>query len=510
MTRLSVELLTGSYRAASPHHRDRSEWPPHPDRLFMALVDAFHSQRDPAAEPDGPIRSALARLEAWDPPSIEASRHVAERDPVVAYVPTNDDRITTRRNRVSDLADTTIAQQLQVVPMLRGRRPRQGPCTTPEHPIIRYTWADRLPLHELQAFGGLCRRVSRLGRASSLVRLWLDDEIGSPTLVPVDDDEGDLRLRVPSAGRLETLEDAHHRGGDRPPPIGRTHAYRWVDSTGEGAPLPLRSRVLVLKQTEGDRLRLVDTLHLMRALRATVLSRCTSSPIPTWISGHEADGGPARSDHIGFLPLTRLGADGHVIVIGAAVTGPLELTDDDWQEGTVEALGHGGDDGIRIRASGLECVLSIETHGFGAIDRCLRSVTAERFGSRRWASITPVVMDRHARDGLADEDAIRRCCLNAGLPSPTSTHVLRSSVLPGAIDAGRMPFLTRRDGRRRRQVHVVLDFPTPIRGPVRLGAGRFLGYGLCHRWHGTGAGRPARSHQSSAQRSDRRRHDRWG
>lgn len=508
MTRLSVELLTGSYRAASPHHRDRSEWPPHPDRLFMALVDAFRSQPDPASELDERTRSALARLEAWDPPSIEASRHVAERDPVVAYVPTNDDRITTRRNRVPELADTTIAQQLQVVPMLRGRRPRQEPCTTPEHPIVRYAWAERLPSRELQALGGLCRRVSRLGRASSLVRLWVDDQIENPSLVPVVDGEGDLRLRVPSPGRLETLEDAYRRGSDRPPPIGRTHAYRWVDSTGEGPPMPLRSRVLVLKQTEGDRLRLVDTLHLMRALRATVLSRCTSSPIPTWISGHEADGGPARSDHIGFLPLTRPGADGHVIVIGAAVTGPLEVTDDDWHEATVEALGHVGDDGIRIRARGLECVLSIETHGFGAIDRCLRDVTAGRFGSRRWASITPVVLDRHARDGLADEDAIRRCCLNAGLPSPTSTHVLRSSVLPGAIDAVRMPFLSRRDGRRRRQVHVVLDFPTPIRGPVRLGAGRFLGYGLCHRWQGKGDGRLSRSHQSSAQHPPGRRHDR--
>jgi CRISPR-associated protein Csb2 len=43
-----------------------------------------------------------------------------------------------------------------------------------------------------------------------------------------------------------------------------------------------------------------------------------------------------------------------------------------------------------------------------------------------------------------------------------------------------MPWLpTKEGGSPRQQVHVLIEFPCEVVGPLLLGAGRFRGYGLC-------------------------------
>ena len=43
-----------------------------------------------------------------------------------------------------------------------------------------------------------------------------------------------------------------------------------------------------------------------------------------------------------------------------------------------------------------------------------------------------------------------------------------------------MPWLPGKEGAaQRQQVHVLIQFPCEVRGPLLLGAGRFRGYGLC-------------------------------
>ena len=67
---ISVELLTGSYDAAEVDDRDRAEWPPHPARLFCALVAAARSDGD---------RAALRWLEAQPAPLVVAAGDRQER-----------------------------------------------------------------------------------------------------------------------------------------------------------------------------------------------------------------------------------------------------------------------------------------------------------------------------------------------------------------------------------------------------------------------------------------------
>ena len=94
MFALGLRYLNGwSMVAADGARKQRAEWPPHPDRIFMALAAAwFETGGDSAAVADEAYRregEALRWLEALPPPAIAAS-DVTDRNVVVGYVPVND------------------------------------------------------------------------------------------------------------------------------------------------------------------------------------------------------------------------------------------------------------------------------------------------------------------------------------------------------------------------------------------------------------------------------------
>jgi len=112
--------------------------------------------------------------------------------------------------------------------------------------------------------------------------------------------------------------------------------------------------------------------------------------------------------------------------------------------------------------------------------------------SRVWASCTPIVLDRHLKEtaNAARQDEIDRlivrACVNIGLPEPDQVVAGKHSAIegaPAAYPSGNAPAWTRwrlPPGLVSRQLtHAVLRFKEPVRGPVILGAGRFLGLGLC-------------------------------
>src|SRR5262245_52819463 len=84
MLALEIEFLLGRYAATDFRDRDRAEWPPHPARLFSALV---------AASYEGGLgesaRAALLWLENQLPPWISAT-DATEQAAVTAFVPIND------------------------------------------------------------------------------------------------------------------------------------------------------------------------------------------------------------------------------------------------------------------------------------------------------------------------------------------------------------------------------------------------------------------------------------
>ena len=112
--------------------------------------------------------------------------------------------------------------------------------------------------------------------------------------------------------------------------------------------------------------------------------------------------------------------------------------------------------------------------------------------ARRWASATPIVLDRFPKAKAIEEREeevavmIASSCVNIGLPEPARITVNKHAAVKGAPSAypsGKAPtwtgwtlpgFLA-----GRALTHAVIEFGEKVQGPVILGAGRFAGLGLC-------------------------------
>lgn len=265
---LAVELflLTGRYVATAYNDRASSEWPPHPARLFSALVEAHYSE-DPA---DPAERRALEWLEQQGPPSITASNIGDEtplgRDIVTVFVPVNDTTLIgdfekfresveaaraaleqaraalaaassdpvkpdrkglerkvaraeaefAKRNSrlqeslvcaatdISKLSRADNVAAARLLPEGRNRQPRTFPSITPDDPVVVFTWPRAKPdAATREGLQRIAARVVRVGHPSSLVRVRLLEDAPEPSLVP--DDTSPTRLRVVGPAQLERL-----------------------------------------------------------------------------------------------------------------------------------------------------------------------------------------------------------------------------------------------------------------------------------------------------------------
>lgn len=544
---LRVRLLTGRYVATVPDDRTRAEWPPHPGRLYMALVAALYE-----TEPTPERREALRWLGGLEAPDVLAAS-APERTTAASYVPVND-------------AHREGGASMPGMPGLyRSRQARHYPTVVPESDRIDFVYsadAASLERHE-RALAEVAAEVIRIGHSSSLATVELvaagaveSDAEGLARWTARARGQGGetVSLRVPDASSLDRL-DASFGGAYReaferakaevesskgktkaaakerfkalvgspyraklapPPPaparIGRTVAYAKLRTPAgvDAVDGPFDPEPYVLTKIEGPALGLASTLLLTEALRGAILAEAPAGA-PAWLSGHGADGRPAREAHLALVPLSFVGdryADGHVLGLGIVVPrgvdadeigqalGPLMV---DVETGEARSLE------LRLGRLGT-WEMALETRA--APPRALRPETwATSRGARRWASVTPVVLDRFPkRDRGIDREGwmqeleyiVRRGCLDSGLPEPvsvsvgtTSSHVgaPRSSIKrrrgrsgegrdAGALGTGFPAYRPKKRAPPRLQFHVELEFDVPVRGPVLVGAGRFRGYGF--------------------------------
>jgi CRISPR-associated protein Csb2 len=94
--------------------------------------------------------------------------------------------------------------------------------------------------------------------------------------------------------------------------------------------------------------------------------------------------------------------------------------------------------------------------------------------ARTWASVTPLVLDRHPKRGQTVECAVADGVERAGYPRPIGVEVGQRSPHRGVPVA--RAFTPRRGGQ---WLHVAIEFPVPVRGPVLIGRDRYFGMGLC-------------------------------
>ena len=547
MFAIGIDFITGVAVMTDAASREKAEWPPHPARIFMALV-AAHYESKPLPE-DGSAaerawaqeRLALEWLEGQDAPEMNWP-DASPRDVMKVYVPVNDAEVPANPARVMD---SELRGALGVMPEQRSRQERTFPALyvggegPGRHVYLR--WLDAEPTAAvLDALARLACKVTRIGHSSSLTLVWVAkaEAASAPAYKPNAKSPKTgrrLQLRVPAPGFLAELDRCFNAGEIeaffemsetiaagmgkakeqaktafqerfgtawsrsvsapvrlRPSP-GRTAHYSRVDESADRVVTTgFDPELLVLTKQEGPALGLESTAALTAALRGYLLQ--DSQGKPGWFTGHSTPGVPSTNGHMALLPLAFVGAehaDGHIL--GMAVAFPRAVTA---AERAVCLRGR------LFGPSGLDLEPELKLGNLGTwtirIEErslpplALRSATWCE-PSSVWASVTPIVLDRHSkfdqrteRVQWRDEVAasIAQSCERQGLPRPDLIDVDKTSWHRGAPRAkpgpDGMPWLPGKEGiAPRQQVHVLIQFPCEVQGPLLLGAGRFRGYGLC-------------------------------
>lgn len=535
---LEIEFLTGRYVAKEYNDHHRAEWPPHPARVYAAFVAAHYEDPPDSEDAQQREREALTWLAKQPPPDIYASR-VARRRVEEVYVPANDKNVgktnvmdvarkltEARRKLRASVGEPKKAKQrldyykdrwaelLSVLPEQRIKNARTFPSVSPADPVVQMAWPEEPSQDVRVALERLADRVTRLGHSSSLVRLawvscprapiWVADKTGAHT------------LRWVSPSQLQELEAAFaFHGGVRNRVLPWTPAnYRHADDPEPLAPVPgthvFSDRDWVVFELQGNhRLPIVRAVDVATALRGAVIrevhrevcgcdlwegadrtpplqeARRCYEKIPSTISGHEADGSVCQNPHIAFVALPFVGfpyADGSILGVAAVL--PRGLAGEDRRH-ALRACG-------RIARLTLSPSLSFTVRRVAEPQPRLRTLDPSLWCEAGivWGTVTPILLDRfpgnlwsrHPDTARRAEreaaQAIAAACERIGLPQPRAVS-LSAPCFRGSAAADQFRRRDRRGLPPRVRVHALIDFGTAMRGPVLLGAGRYVGLGLC-------------------------------
>jgi CRISPR-associated protein Csb2 len=475
---LEIEYLSGvSFAAIGPESR-KPDWPPQPDRVFSALVASWAARGKNNEE-----RQALEWLERLAPPRVFAS-HAEPRTGVTVFVPPNDPRSDKQKHAAG------------VLPSSRRRQPRSFPATRPYCRTVQLAWNETPIDRTLAALQCLARDTAYIGHSASLTRcrFLLDREV-------VDQSFGEWAARWVYKGRFEELEQFFASG--RRPLLGA----RVKPAPDQRKPRtnPFSDRWLLLEHFAGEMPDIRACALVAKTVRDTLLSGYQAiglgDEIPEVLSGHAADRSPTRAPHLAIIPLPFVGfphADGHAM--GFALIPPRDsvILEDDTFSKVLRSLAPIDEErGRRVlkvmakRGTAADCAFAIEmSPTFEATRRSLDSSLylepAQCFGT-----VTPIVLDRHLRKkgGAREEEIVLQitaACRNIGLPEPAEVVVGKHSAfegVPSAYPSAKSPPWMRwrlpPSLVSRQLSHAVIRFDKPIDGPIALGAGRFVGLGLC-------------------------------
>lgn len=514
MLAVEVEFLTGRYVATAYNTRLDAEWPPHPARLFSALV-ATHFDADP---PSPDERELLTWLEGLDPPGIRAS-NASRRDLTTVFVPVNDATVVggfekyddalrdardvlTAANAAGDakaikkadkaVADATkkldaamarsvaplekasvgvVKAALAVLPEHRVRQPRTFPSVTPDVPRVTFIWPDAEVAPERAAsLDRLLSRVTRFGHSSSLVSLRLVAAPAEPRWWPRDG--GERVLRVAQAGQLTALERAWELHRETEPRVMPARFVQYSETSQAEVEKAHRGVFaddwLVLRQVGGPGVPMVATAGVAQSFRRALMS-FADEPRAEILSGHSGAGGPSQRDHLAVVPLAFVGrkhASG--LIMGVALVLPDGVTEDErrvvyravanWEDQSRQDDEDAPPLPIQLGPLGAMMVERVE---FGTVPSTLRPNTWCR-PSRSWVTATPVALDRNPGD-LASRDpeklsravaeaseTVRRACVRIGLPEPAEVQILPAAPLAGAAKAKRYRAFPEEAGKVRR------------------------------------------------------------
>ncbi|MBX3261348.1 MAG: type I-U CRISPR-associated protein Cas5/Cas6 [Labilithrix sp.] len=457
MLALEVALLTGRYVATAFDDRGRAEWPPHPARLFSALV-ATHFE---ALERSTGERAALEWLEQLGAPQVIAS-DASHRDVTTVFVPVNDTSVVSSLDDEARAVDeardalaaaratggkgaATLEKKLakaearfadalkravepvapgkegkdgppraaSLLPDRRIRQPRTFPSVMPVEPRIVFSWPDATPSAEQRALlDALAARVVRLGHSSSLVTVRVNDSADDEARSRwVPDETGEVRapedeatLRVVATGQLAALDTTFAEQADVPGRVMPASFQRYVrPSSGGENPVPTTAfgqDWIVLRRVAGPRLPSTRAVDVARGVRSALL-KSFGSDAPEVLSGHRAPGERSDRTHLAIVPLPFVASDyADGSILGVALVVPSGAARDERLAiyRAVDAWRRGDRRDGRLRVHlGRAGVLELAVVEDEASQKTLSPQTwCAR--ARRWSSATPIALDRNPGD----------------------------------------------------------------------------------------------------------------
>ena len=418
MITLRIAFNHGVYRAAEPTAPEEPEYPPAPERVFQALVASACEQGiDPT-----PLAALESAPEVWCP--------IAERIHTgINYVPMS------FLKKGSNNGPWDLGERAR--PEVRVTRP------------VFVRWKSGPP--ELRDWlRPVADAVGYLGRPDSPVNLCVVDEPDPDLTHLVPHPDGELMLRAPEPNRLHTLLRAF--ADCTCPPLLQPTPY----TANHALPPSPWGDLYALRIHGGN---LVHAASITDMLRSAVMHHAPE-PLPRLLHGHDVE--HASADHAAWLALPDVGhRHARGALLGVAMLLPRQADPDERQTCT-DALGrvtHVGPHPIR-RATIRE-----------PLPKGLERRTWAR-PSVRWASVTPMVLDRFPKKGQRLEHLVADGIQRSGFPYPREVE-LPLTTLEGVPTARR--FAGRGPGHR---VHVRVRFGEPVRGPLLAGRGRYFGLGL--------------------------------
>ena len=465
-TAIRVDFLTRPALTDVTSRGQDVEWPPHPHRLFAAMVAAHY-------ETGVGRRETLEWLERLGAPEIVAPE-LNVRDRGTTYVPINDPIAGQKdaKTQLHAIESTANDRQLGDCRYRQARIFPTGAITGRAEGAdgadrsLFYIWRNAGPPPDLD---DILREVTRLGHSSSLVTASLADQTPEATWIP--SSKGTTLLRVPTAGTLEALDVAHD--------LRRSIALTDQQSLGSAATWSPYSRRSEPPPARGlwtshwiwtlqPRISLTAWIEIAEAIRGTMLSALPPDA-PAVLNGH------GNGHHVAIVPLAHVGqrfASGDVL--GFAVLAP------DLDESTrlllLQAL-------AKIRQLNAGVLGSFEATRAPADPRLTLQPETWFRPSTVWSTVTPVVLDRFPKGNLPAESIVAESIERLGLPPVAEVFLTRDPTWPGGPPSG--AFRVRRKGQAREHrpwTHAVLRWDEPVEGPLVLGASRHFGLGFFRPW----------------------------
>ncbi len=467
---IEVEFLHGVFRgdpdgSASTGALHLCEWPPSPARLFAAFV-AADGTGERCAVTNG---EELNWLEGLAPPNIHACGNI---------------RHNPMRPRFVVEAGKPAAGAVMEYIGKKSAEARPGPKAAMRERKALYTYdidADAAAVQRnIAALQLRAARIGYLGASDSPVHVRVrteapDDAHGLMEYTP--DPSGDVKLCAPAPGTLAALDAAFEQWTAHGPHISRQHfpllsrkaSYKRDDAHAD-APLQVGAVIAWLRldrPVSGRRMRQLTRLFKQAVLSAHEKTLGFGEPDPL-LHGHvSADKGYDLARYLALPNVQGNHSDGRI-------------------HGLALWLPPGASDGVRAKATAAalavcrlfdgEIISVTATSNMPPANRPW-SAHPDRWTQAgcAWSTATPIVHERRGDVGLSE---VTDWCRHAGYPDPVSFSRSRAPYVNGGLRLAPVE-VHGEDRSGHPYSHFIIRFAKTVRGPVVLGKGRQMGFGLC-------------------------------